>query len=366
MTSKERVHRALQRKPVDRVPIFMWYHPQTSKRLGQVLEILPKYVPIAMGDDIRQAWVSNNHAMEGIVHEHDGESHIDDWGIEWTRVDGFNQISKYVLASATEQEVLGYQFPFDRIESLVDQMKTAMSVKDDYFVGCDVSPCVFEMYWRLRGMEETLTEMLLEPDVTQVMLRRCAEFTTQLSEAACRRYDLDWLWLGDDAGGQRSMLIGPDTWRQMVKPLLKQNADAGKRYGVYVAFHSCGTIRPIIPDLIEIGVDVLNPIQCNCPGMSPLELKKEFGKDLAFMGGVDTQGVLPHGTADQVRKATAELLEGMTADGGGYILAASHTIPPETPDENIFALYHEAGITKEEIFDNAANIRQSLRRPHID
>ena len=361
MTSKERVHLALQRKPVDRVPIFMWYHPQTSQRLGQLLEIPPEYVPIAMGDDIRQAWVSNNHAMEGIVHEHDGESHVDDWGIEWTRVDGFNQISKYVLAGAAEEEVLAYQFPVDRIEPLVGLMERATRFENDYFVGCDVSPCVFEMYWRLRGMEETLAEILLRPELTQIMFGRCAEFTTQLSEAACQRYDLDWLWLGDDAGGQRSMLIGPDTWRRMVKPLLQQNAEVGKRHGLYVAFHSCGAIRPIIADLIEIGVDVLNPIQCNCPGMSPLELKKEFGKDLAFMGGVDTQGVLPHGTADQVRKATAALLEGMIADGGGYILAASHTIPPETPDENIFALYHEAGITKEEIFDNAANIRKSPR-----
>jgi len=81
-----------------------------------------------------------------------------------------------------------------------------------------------------------------------------------------------------------------------------------------------------------------------------------------FMGGADTQGVLPHGTADQVRAATAELLEGMTADGGGYILAASYTVPPETPDENILAMYGEAGIKKEEIFDRAAQVRASRRR----
>jgi len=362
MTSKERVHRALQRQGTDRVPIFMWYHPQTARRLGRLLEIPPAYVPLAMGDDIRQAWVSNNHAMEGIVHERDGQSHVDDWGIEWTRVDGFNQISEYVLADATAEEVLRYELPFDRIDALVDLMKPVMKYKDDCFVGCDVSPCVFEMYWRLRGMEQTLAEMLLEPDLAQEMLRRCTEFSIKLSEAACRRFDLDWLWLGDDAGGQRSMLMSPDTWRDMVKPFLKQNAEVGKRHGVYVAFHSCGAIRPIIADLIEIGVDMLKPIQCNCPGMNPLELKKEFGADLAFMGGVDTQEVLPHGTAKQVRRATAELLEGMTTDGGGYILAASHTVPPETPDDNVFAMYDEAGVTKEEIFDKAAHVRKSLPR----
>jgi uroporphyrinogen decarboxylase len=338
----------------------MWYHPQTTRRLGRLLEIPSKYVPLAMGDDIRQVWISNNHAMEGIVHDHDGESHVDDWTIEWTRIDGFNQITQYPLADADERQLLQYEFPFDRIEPLVNLMKPAIKFKDDYFIGCDVSPCVFEMYWRLRGMEKTLLEIASNPDLTQGMLRRSAEFSVALSEEACRRFELDWLWLGDDAAGQQSMLMDPDTWRHMVKPYLKQNIEVGKRYGLYVAFHSCGAIRPIIEDLIEIGVDVLNPIQCNCPGMNPLELKKEYGKDLAFMGGVDTQGILPSGTEHQVRKATAELLEGMTSDGGGYIFAASHTIPPETPDDNIFAMYDEAGITKEEIFDRAARIRKPL------
>lgn len=340
----------------------MWYHPQTTKRLGEILEIPAGYVSLAMGDDIRQAWVSNNHAMEGIVHERDGQSHVDDWQIEWTRSNGFNQISKYPLAEAGEEGLLEYEFPFDRVDSLVDLMNPLMELKDDYFIGCDVSPCVFEMYWRLRGMEKTLTEIALASDLTQEMLKRCTQFSIELSQKACERFDLDWLWLGDDAAGQQSMLMHPETWRQMVKPLLKQNADVGRRHGIYVAFHSCGAIRPIIEDLIEIGVDVLNPIQCNCPGMEPLELKSQFGKDLVFMGGIDTQGVLPNGTSSQVRRATARLLEGMTADGGGYVLAASHAVPPETPDDNIFAMYDEAGITREEIFDKAAQIRKSLRR----
>jgi hypothetical protein len=116
VTSKERAHSALQRKLTDRVPVFMWYHPQTTQKLGRLLEIPSKYVPLAMGDDIRQAWVSNNHAMEGIEHEHDGESHVDDWGIEWTRIDGFNQISQYPLAEASERQVLQYRFPYDRID----------------------------------------------------------------------------------------------------------------------------------------------------------------------------------------------------------------------------------------------------------
>jgi uroporphyrinogen decarboxylase len=157
------------------------------------------------------------------------------------------------------------------------------------------------------------------------------------------------------------MLISPATWRRLIKPHLARTFAVGKSRGLWVAYHCCGALRPIIPDLIEIGLDVLNPIQANCPGMDAFELKKEYGRHLTFMGGLDTQDVLPFGSVEQVRRATARLIEGMTCDGGGYILAASHTIPPETPDENILAMYAQAGISREEIFDRAANIRSALR-----
>jgi len=361
MNSKERVYKALKREAVDRVPVFMWFHPQTNERLAKLLDIPPQYVAEAMGDDIRQCQVGNNWAMEGITHERDGDGHVDIWGIEWVKQGDFNQIAKYPLANASKEQIAEYNFPADKIEELLNLMAPASELKDNYFIGCDVSPCVFEMYWRLRGLENGMMDLITMPELAGELLKRSADFAIELSQKACEKYDLDWLWLGDDAGSQDSMLMNPDTWRNMIKPLLKKNVDVGKEHDLYVAFHSCGAIRPIIPDIIEIGIDVLNPIQCNCPGMDPLELKKEFGKDIAFMGGVDTQGVLPNGSANEVRKATAKLIETMTADGGGYILAASHTVPPETPDENIFAMYAEAGITKEEIFDNAAQIRNLLK-----
>ena len=151
--------------------------------------------------------------------------------------------------------------------------------------------------------------------------------------------------------------MSPATWRALVKPHLQRSFRIGKAHHLAVAYHCCGALRPIIPELIEMGLDVLNPIQCNCVGMDPAELKREFGAKLTFMGGVDTQGLLPIASADEVRRATRKLIDDMTCDGGGYILAASHTIPPETPLENIFAMYHEAGVTREEAFDRAASIR---------
>jgi len=356
---KERVMKALARRGPDRVPVFMWFHPSTARRLGKLLEIPAGAVAEAFGDDVRQTWVNNNYAMEGVVHEHQNESHTDDWGITWTRQGEFNQITRFPLAAETPEDVLKYVFPEESIESLLALMRPVAARADDFFIGCDVSPCVFEMYWRLRGMEQTMVDLVANTDVAETMLGRCADFAVRLSEEACARFPLDWLWTGDDVAGQHGMLMSPELWRAMIKPHLKRVVRVGIRHGLPVAYHSCGAVRDIIPDLIDIGIDVLNPVQCNCPGMTPSDLKREFGEDLAFMGGVDTQRLLPAAQADEVYAATASLIETMSDGDGGYILAASHTVPPETPDDNIFAMYRAAGISREEIFDRAAAIRAS-------
>jgi len=202
-----------------------------------------------------------------------------------------------------------------------------------------------------------MMDMAADPELADEMFRRCADFAIAVGTEACNRFALDWFWTGDDVAGQQRMMISPKLWRALIKPHLKRVIDVGVSRGLPIAFHCCGALRPIIPDLIEIGVNILNPIQCNCSGMNPAELKKEFGANLAFMGGVDTQGLLPNGTAAEVRSYTEKLIADMTADGGGYILAASHTISPETPNENIFAMYEAARISKAEIFDRAAAIR---------
>jgi uroporphyrinogen decarboxylase len=361
MNAKTRVHAALRRQPVDRVPIFMWFHPATAQHLAELLEIPAFAVGEAMGNDIMQTWVNNNYAMEGIVHERDGEGHTDEWGIRWVKQYFFNQIAHFPLAGAARADVLAYRFPYDRAEALLALMQPVVAHAADVFIGCDVSPCVFEMYWRLRGMTDALTDMAADPDLAWTMFERCADFANVLGAEACRRFPLDWYWTGDDIASQTGMMMSPKLWRAQIKPHLARCFAVGAAAGLPVAYHCCGALRPIISDLIEIGLDVLNPVQSNCPGMDPLELKREFGRQITFMGGVDTQDLLPHGTAAEVRRATARLIERMTAEGGGYILAASHTIPPETPDENIFAMYESARISRAEIFDRAAEIRTRLR-----
>ncbi len=340
----------------------MWLHPDTATHLSDLLEIPAPYVADALGNDVRQTWVNNNYAMEGIVHKQNGESHVDFWGITWVKYGPFNQIARYPLAGASREAVLRYEFPVERMEELLSQMDPIVPQSAEYFIGCDVSPCVFEMYWRLRGMNDGIMDMAADRLLVQDMFRRCADFAVRLADAACHRFPLDWLWTGDDVASQDSMMMSPQMWRDLVKPELKRVFDVGKGNGLPVAYHCCGALGPIIPDLIEIGMDVLNPVQSTARGMDPPDLKREFGRDIAFMGGLDTQYLLPSGTADEVRRETERLIDGMTADGGGYILAASHTIPPETSDENIFAMYEVAGISREEIFDRASHIRARLSR----
>ena len=357
MSSKARVHAALRREPVDRVSIWMWFHPETTRRLSDMLQVPPARVADAMGDDVRQTWVGNNYAMEGIVHERDGETHTDFWGVEWVKEGPFNQIRHSPLQDKDEKEIAEYRYPFEHIDELMANMAPVVAVAHERFVGCDISPCLFEMVCRIRGMEAATTDLAASPRLSQAMLAQAGDFAVRLAETACDRLAIDWLWTGDDVGGQQDMIMSPRCWRELIRPHLARIWAVGKSRGLWVAHHCCGAIRRIIPDLIEMGLDVLNPIQCNCPGMDPIDLKKEYGRALSFMGGVDTQQLLPNGSEDEVYRATARLVEGMTADGGGYILAASHAVPPETPMENIFAMYRAAGVSRQEIMDRASAIR---------
>jgi uroporphyrinogen decarboxylase len=358
MIAKERVQKALKHEKVDRVPIYMWFHPATRKQLSSLLEIPQAYVEIAMANDVQQTWVNNNYVFEH-VDLNDDELFSDPWGIKWEKQGYFNQISNYPLENSSYKQILQYTFPTNITGALIDRMIPIIARREDYFIGCDVSPCAFAMYARLRGMENALIDIALQPSVARNMLEKCIEFASTLAQEAIDRYSLDWLWTGDDVASGKNMLFKPEFWRENIKPGLKKLFSIGKSNNLWVAYHCCGAMRNIIPDLIEIGMDVLNPIQSTCPGMNPLELKKEFGSQIAFMGGLDTQNLLPSASFKEVKRATEKLILDMTLDGGGFILAGTHTVPPETPIENIFAVYETIGIQKEEIFDNAATIRKS-------
>ena len=339
LNSKERVKLALQKKPVDRVPVCLWMHPQTTQALMSHFSVTNDQLDVMLLQDIRQIWVNNNYAMEGIVHENDEEEHLDDWGIRWIKQHGFNQIKNSPFSTRSASDINRTAFPYDKVDALMQPMANLAAKSSSYFLGCDVSPCGFELFSRLRGMEEALLDLALDPLGAAHAIGECLEFSLFLAEEAVERFTLDWLWTGDDVAGQQGMLMSPDVWRKLIKPGLAKIFAVAKDHDLPVAYHCCGALRPIIPDLIDIGLDVLHPIQPNCPGMDPASLKREFGSDLAFIGGLDTQDLIPNATVDVVREETRKLIDIMTSDGGGFILAASHTVPPETPLENIMAIY---------------------------
>lgn len=322
----------------------MWFHPATARLLGEHFGISPLAVADFLGNDVRQTWVGNNHAMEGIVHEHNGDTHTDDWGITWIKEGHFNQILRSPLADEDPVTLRSYRFPFGRIPHLTAGMQEVCRTGGSYFRGCDISPCLFELLCRIRGMENAAMDLAANPEDVGCFLENATEFGVRLAETACDSFPLDWLWTGDDVAGQETLIMRPSLWRTMIKPRLATIVAVGKSKGLPVAYHCCGAVRPIIPDLIEIGIDVLNPVQTTCPGMAPEELKREYGQHLTFMGGVDTVNLLPHATAEKVYEETRRLIDVLGSGGGGYILSASHTVPPETPIENILAMYRATGV----------------------
>jgi uroporphyrinogen decarboxylase len=166
-----------------------------------------------------------------------------------------------------------------------------------------------------------------------------AAFYLQLAEN-CRGI-ADFIGFGDDFASQQSMLIDPKKWREIFLPQWRRLYAIAHGQGFKVIMHSCGAVRPVLRDLIEAGIDVLQVMQINASGMDPAELKKEFGNSISFYGGVDTQELLPHGTPARVRQEVRRLID-IVGKGGRYILSSWHFLMDDVPVDNALALYDEA------------------------
>jgi uroporphyrinogen decarboxylase len=199
---------------------------------------------------------------------------------------------------------------------------------------------VWERPALVRGWQEMFLDMATQPDWAHFLCRKFTDFYledyTRAAEVTCGRIDL--YLLISDLGGQRGPLISPAMFAQFVAPYLKEMIDRIHQLGARVMFHSCGAIHAFIPDLLKLGVDVLDPIQPVGPTMAPERLKADFGDRLCFHGGLDMQRLLPWGTPEQVRREARRYAE-VLGKGGGYILAPAHFFQPDVPPENILAVY---------------------------
>ena len=202
---------------------------------------------------------------------------------------------------------------------------------------------IFEMHQRIRGIANALVEPFVFPEFSDMIAGKIADLKISYWEMALEELAdvVDVIYEGDDYGTQESQLISPDHFRAYYKPHLQRVISCIKQKAPHTKlfFHSCGNVRPVIPDFIKLGIDILNPVHITAAGMEPFQLKKDFGKDIVFWGGgVDTQHILPSGTPDQVSDNVKRNIEAL-APGGGFVFATVHNIQSEVPAENIMAMW---------------------------
>jgi uroporphyrinogen decarboxylase len=356
MRSKERVISALNGVEPDRPPIFATVTPQIGYKLNDYLNIKNDGLVnsffanrisftkalTSLGNDC--ICVAANWAKDFRPKTDENGNITDEWGIKWHSTGIYDEMIFHPLSQiSTITELDDYDFPDPLAEGRFDHAENQINQYGEEFAVIGEQECtIFELSWYLVGLEKFLMDLLLEKEYLFELMDRVMEFNlTQ----ALRLVEIgaDIIWTGDDMGNQDGMMIDPDLWRKVFKPRMKHvfSTLKSKNPNIKIAYHSCGSIRPIIPDLIEIGLDILNPLQPLAKNMEAQRLKDDFGNKLSFFGGVDIQNLLPNGSPNQI-KETVRNLKHILGENGRYIIAPAHNIQPDTPIENVITFFEEA------------------------
>jgi uroporphyrinogen decarboxylase len=364
MSSRQRVLAALRRQEPDRVPIAFdspecSIHKHAHRSLLEHLGLEPAEEVIidrtlqAVRPDprIKRLFRTDTHcvvlAEAPITPDSTEDAYIDEWGIRFRGGGEWYNVVDSPLKNGTVGELRAHPFPDprqgNRAAGLAEEARKA--AEDGFFVHAGGPWGIFEISSSLRGPENLYADMVLNPKYVKELAERVLEHHLAHYEVLLRAVGefVDAIAVSDDLGGQHRLLFSPALFRQIYKPRLRQLVEHIKRLrpGILVYMHSDGAIFDIIPDLIEIGIDALNPVQFTASGMGALRLKQAFGRDLAFWGGGSDNVVLSQGSpgevANQVRNQILAL-----GPGGGYVFASVHNISAEVPPENIVALFEAA------------------------
>jgi len=345
MTSRERTLAAINHEKYDRVPTDIWATWEVWEKLKN------HFGPnVDIGKELHidgVAWVGPRYIGPPIPQLPEGES-TDFWGIRRRNIDYgtgvYSEIFFWPLAAAkTIDDLDRYEWPsadwFDYSHMEAD----AVAAGRERIIKCGyMAP--FYLHNMLRGLELSLTDPLLEPELTREIIGRISHFFyehhARCFEAAGKYIDLTEVT--DDLGMQTGPMISLDTFREFYRPHMQRLVNLAHSFDIKVMHHDDGAMRMFLPDLIEIGIDMLNPVQWKCPGMELEGLKRDFGAKLCFHGGVENQEILPFGKPDDVRREVRRDIDILASDGTGYILAPCHNIQSVTPVENIIAMYDEA------------------------
>jgi len=341
MTPKERWLAVLNGEPTDRVPTDYWATEEATAKLkqhlgcqtfdelaqvlhiDQVVTVEPEYVGPELAEDENEFGCRKKDVDYGTGYYRE---------VTYSPLAGFDSV---------EDIKRHYRWPEPDWWDY-SHLPEQVAGKEDYPIqGGGSEP--FLIYCELRGLEQGFMDLIVNPD----MVHYCLDILFELAyQNTLRIYEaipgqVMYSYVAEDLGSQEDLLFSPDHIREFLIPRMKRMMDLAHEHGVYVFHHSDGAIRKTLPDVIEAGIDVLNPIQWRAKGMDRAALKRDFGDQIVFHGAMDNQYTLAFGTVDEVRQEVIDNLQILGA-GGGYILAPCHNIQAVSPPENIVAMYETA------------------------
>jgi uroporphyrinogen decarboxylase len=367
MNHKERVLTALNHEEPDRVPVdlggrqttFMietYEHFKAHLGLNDLpTKIMSQKWQTAYADEqiLKRFSVDCRHVRPSMKAEPElsetaqGKTiFVDEWGVKRIIDAGYASIIGYPLQSATLKDLEAYEWPnpaedFD-YSSIRSQAQRLSSESEYAIVGNMGSPGnIFEQSWYLRGLSEFFMDLVDNKDFAHALLTKITSIRKLNAERFLSEVGeyLDVFQLADDLAMQNGPYMSPELYREMIKPYqieLFQFVKALTPAKIY--YHSCGSVTRLLDDLIEVGVDILNPVQVSADNMQADRLKQRFGNRLSFWGAMDTTEILPNGTAEDVRDEVRKIIRDL-APGGGFVLASVHNLQPDIPPENIMAMF---------------------------
>jgi uroporphyrinogen decarboxylase len=367
MNRRERFAKITSFQEADRVPMDMGSHVASIHRFAYARlraylndpdlknndNILDRMVQNVVPDEkllrryeIDFRWIAPNWVGVTDVAE---DIYRDMWGIEWKYgMDAFNVHVSPLASAQTEADIKNHPWPDPTDSRLVSGLtETAKKLFEntDYVLVADaIKGGILTKALQIRGYEPMFMDMAINPDLAIVLMDQLLELYKQFWSTFLRAVGpyVQMVYITDDIGGQSSMIISPKMFRQLLKPRLAALIDHIKSEAdVKLMYHTDGVVTPVIEDIIEMGVDVLNPIQTSAMEMDTAVLKEKYHGRLCFHGAIDVQQMLPFSTPAEVRYDVARRINDL-APGGGYILAPCHNISANVPPENIEAMYAAA------------------------
>lgn len=332
ITQKERVIAQINHKETDKVPYHLMFDPGSN--IEERLDVY--YGSNSWRNSVDNAIYQLPLPSLGINLDLGLETFTDEYGSVWrTDLRPFSLLQPVL----TEPSFAGYQFPavddlFD--ENWTESMLGIIEEQKDKFIVAAYGFGLFERSWVLRGFENVLMDVVINIDFYEELLDRLVEHQMEILERLLI-LPVDGIWFFDDWGFQQGVLVGAERWRKLFKHRYERLYSRTHEMGKYVLTHCCGGIDKILPDVIEIGLDVYQSVQPEAKNNNPYDLKQKYGNNITFWGGLGSQKMIPFGTPSEIKEEVGRLCSEMSI-GGGYILGPAKEIQPETPIENIAAV----------------------------